>query len=402
MKSNNIFATCLLAVAVFTLVGCNRTIYPESRVDTTPATEITFEDSDVRLITLHHDSLHYSIGLYDNQISNINTIDINGEYYFITPTGCELIEISKTDNGFTVNYLDYSGNLIRSFMALEELVKDELIYQYSISPSGKWLSYKVVSGDYGMGYDFAPIQNVMLLKVNSMTPERSEQITTNGGAISGKVAWSNNDQYLAFTDFDQYKIQQVYLYDLFQRKRLQITHFSTQFPFQEIFGLHWSSDSNYLAFATVQPIRNETALAYGSGGVYIAEIDSAETKIIQVYKNKGVNRSVFWWGDQNDMVIMANNEGKYLNDADYTIGWFDVREEKIVKTKTDIDLGLNQNIYFIIPVTQDNNFIGLFGKDLFIYDYVNNSLQKRDNTMFIGNLYFITTPGGSSFSTGCN
>ena len=402
MKSNNIFAICFLFLSFLVLVSCNQTKFPESIVDATPTAERTFADSDIKLITLHNDSLIYSINLFNSQISNIINIDINGEYYFITPTGCELIEISKTDNGFTVNYLDYSGNGISSFVALEEHVKDELIYQYSISPSGKWLSYKVISGDYGMGYEFAPIQNVMLLKVNSETPENSEQISINGGAISGKVAWSNNDQYLAFTDFDQNKIQQVFLYDLFQGERLQITHFSADLPFQEIFSLTWSSDSNYLAFATVQPIKNEFTLAYGSGSIYIAKLEPTETKIIQVYKNKGINRSVFWWGDQNDLVFVSNNEGKYLNDADYTIGWYEVREEKMVKTLTDFDLQLNQNVYFVIPITEDNNSIGLFGKDLFIYDYAKNDLQKKDNTMFIGNLLFITTPGGSSISTGCN
>jgi hypothetical protein len=164
------------------------------------------------------------IGLVDDYIQG-NTILILGENLNVinkfprsdlsltgfSQDGCHLRSIRYSDGSFIIHELDFYGVETQKITALSKKAEDDTkIYQFNLSPSGRWLAYKVVD-QYGMSQEGAKIQDVKLLQVNEQTPQDVLHLTERGGARPARSTWSWDNHFLAYTDFDEAGVIQIYL-----------------------------------------------------------------------------------------------------------------------------------------------------------------------------------------------
>jgi hypothetical protein len=241
--------------------------------------------------------------------------------------GCRYQLIHPIDYGFEYSEEDLLGNELWSKVALSEVNEDELyIFQYSLSPSGEWIAYRRADQwQWGMDITGAEIQDVVLLPVNDKVPQPIMNLTSRGGSHA-PLAWSPDGQYLAYTDYDDAGLNQVFVYDLEKGKETQLTRFLTQTDQAIIIRVLWSPDSQSLLF-----VRRDFNVKTEVG---IIRVENKEIKWITLqFENYGFVSEPYgqhqpWWDNQSQVLLLTVEMEEGNRMVEYLI-WYDLSNDKI-------------------------------------------------------------------------
>jgi Tol biopolymer transport system component len=184
-----------------------------------------------------------------------------------SPDGCHLRSISYSNDSFTIREINLYGVETQQITVFpKEVESKNTTYQYNLSPSGRWLAYKVVD-QIEMSMRGAKIQDVKLLRVNEQTPQDVLLLTERGGALPAMSTWSMDDHFLAYTDYDEDGIEQIFLFNPEEKREYQITHFGQDMKDHEIQILSWAPNSKAIAFSIVGISETEAEIEQTDNGV---------------------------------------------------------------------------------------------------------------------------------------
>ncbi|GAP16106.1 hypothetical protein LARV_03902 [Longilinea arvoryzae] len=384
-------------------IAPSSSIGPLSTRQTVDRSTISTEQQIQRKIALtmtRTDSIFDAMFFFDHDLNLVNSIDTE-TYPYLSSMGCQVINISDDQRGFVITTRDFNGNILKRAVALEKRNKDDRIFGYSISPSEQWIAYLVITGDWGMSYDEAEIQDVRLLKIDAGIPQTAKLLTIHGGARANLVIWSPDNHYLAYTDFDENKSVQAFMYDLLTGESLQISHFGNEKETEQIIDLKWSIDSKYLAIATSVNVGKKDGKS-NTGAVHLFRVSDNNLQTLNL-KMKDVRNAEIQWGDAHRLLVLLITQKNIQTNPDFALIWFDVEKNAISRKLTQMELGINQ-VFSALPLTDDLNQTLIEGSSapyLFIYNYEKGELINKEQKLMDGLYQFVETSSGFLRSPGC-
>jgi len=206
-----------------------------------------------------------------------------GDYYgFVgwSRSGCEAILVSpKTGKMMWVNL---QGRVTRRI----SLVKQDLtnVFNVTFSPDEKWVSFAVAVSYVG---EMEPRPRVMYLYVKGSAPESQPVLLGTNGGSQTQPEWSPDSQSIAFADYDDAHVQQLYIARQDGSARTQVTHLPAS---DEIDSIHWSPDGSKIAFS--------------NGLLRVVDVQSPDYPV-ETWE-KLYPKNLIWW--DKDQLILANDD----------------------------------------------------------------------------------------------
>lgn len=356
----------------------------------------TINVSETVLTVARSDSIVDSLLFFDQEMNLIKSS--SNEYNpYLSSIECHLLSIYEGEKGFEIVTRDFYGKELSKELALENRAVEDRIYNASISPSEQWLAYLVITGDWGMSYSDAEIQDLRLLKIDKVSPQKALNLTSRGGARPNTVVWSPDSRYLAYTDFDDNGIQQIFMFDLNTNAISQISHFGENAKNEQIITLRWSFDSNHIAFATYTSLGESS---HTSSAIYVYDFLKRNFQQLDLQVSY-VHDNDIWWGDGLQLLI-NQKEFTELSQTRFGIVWFDVEKDEIIRKLSQDEI--KANLFSIIPLSDDLGRIliaDLPAPDVYIYELGKNELTVKEQE-FMGGIYdFVKTSSGLLRSPGC-
>jgi hypothetical protein len=228
-----------------------------------------------------------------------------------TRNGCGFyVRMSNQD----IVEVDLNGKIMRTVFS-----HDIIQYQgegtasswVEFSPAEEWVSFEVGEGDrvnFGRYGGHHEIENVYVISMDGLIGPY--QLSERGG--SWNYAWSRDNQYLAYTDYDAEGRFQVYVSTFDRSQRKQITDFDVEgVPNRFI----WSPDSQYFTIFYEYP---EGSYEFIIANILENQISSLG-KVDQLWVN-------LWWED----------EGLLVTVIDGTISWYDPESGEVLKKNDNV------------------------------------------------------------------
>jgi hypothetical protein len=171
-----------------------------------------------------------------------------------------------------------------------------------LSPDKEWLAYQIWSGD--QTYESAEYIDVGVINFNDTTSPLF--LTKNGGAR--EITWSSDGQWLAFSDYDDWGVLQVYIASPGEEVIQQITNHTE--PLKRIDYIVWSPDNKYIAYAVTNLL--ETTLPYhfkeeDEGWVGIVSRTGDLAQQISSDKFGNVIDEGIWWNADSSRIVFVGN-----------------------------------------------------------------------------------------------
>lgn len=234
--------------------------------------------------------------------------------------GCEISVVSRGRNGAlnAILLVDLWGN-IAQYLLFEEHMNN--IRNIVLSPSQEWIAYRLSEGEYIGGYDpIYEFENIEVISVGGdMGPYRLTQ--GNGGR---EVAWAPDSTRLAYGDFDENGVQQLYISNMDGTERIQLTQFDE--PLVEIRHVQWSPEGNRIAFAYTR-IGNVSSMEPQKTDVMVISAESGDIPIIsdRIY----LAYKLWWQGD--DTLVVWGYEREYgdYNMQNEHLFWIDANSGQV-------------------------------------------------------------------------
>jgi WD40 repeat protein len=357
----------------------------------------TYNTRNIVLTVSRSDSIINALLFFDREM-NLQISSTNEYNPSLSSIGCHLLSVYDNQNGFEIVTKDFLGKVIKKELALENRNVEDRIYNFLFSPSEEWLTYLVITGDWGMSYADAETQDVRLLKIDGESPQNARLLTSRGGARPDAVVWSPDGQYLAFTDFDEKGFQQVFLFSLETGLISQISHFGGEMKNEQIVTIKWSFDSNYLAFAIY---RDLSAPDQDTGAIYVYDLKNGHFQMLNI-RISFIYAQDIWWGEGHRLLINQRLQNELSTSTDFAIVWFDVKKNVIIRKLTQDEIGAES--FLVVPLADDLDRIlitGLPFPEIYIYDFTNNELIIKEQELIDGIYNFVKTSGGLLRSPGC-
>jgi WD40 repeat protein len=216
--------------------------------------------------------------------------------------GCTLIVATRDE----IVKMDLQGKILQTIFSFDQLpsITDGVILSPpstgrraidALSPDETWIAYKIGSGSYEQrGDDLEPIryeyENLETMSVDgTQGPYRLSQ---NGGAW--RAAWSPDSKQIAYSDYDEKGIHQLFIINKDGTNRRQVTSFthprmkgtSLTYPAGEILKIIWSPNGEKIASLVDQGDHWSTI---------VLNIDGKSSEALE-------NISAEWWRDNNSLV----------------------------------------------------------------------------------------------------
>lgn len=217
--------------------------------------------------------------------------------------GCKFVVLSEGN----LELISLNGERVETlftYLALQEKNLDPYGLYFSLSPNEQWVWYWQVSGNpYN---EMGPESNYEVQNIFTVSKEFREgpySLTKNGGGWL--AVWSPIGEKIAYSDYDESGILQVFVSSVQGNDKTQITDFKYKIPFEtygtDIRQINWSPDSNNLAITYVSDESQESGLA--------TVIIDPETGQLNYYQK---DTRFLWWVDAasfmvRDMSIEENN-----------------------------------------------------------------------------------------------
>jgi hypothetical protein len=313
---------------------------------------------------------------FDQRFQLINSFDARERYLVPNPDG---YLYGKTydphQKCFLISKLDLEGRVIQEIQSWIDLGSDGMdIYQFSLSPDRKWISYLRASGEKGRSLADAKYQNVELVAVNEVSAQKPIQITTSGAEGPATPAWSPDGKFLAYVDEDKYGTSQVFLYEVENAKKIQLT--AQGQPFNNIVyrTLQWAPDSGAIAFRSARQKGDGDNITFDQ---YAVGIIALETKILDWLNlddfGAYIPRSIYW--DKNSARLLILVEQEKLS----SMIWYVVETDAYNRVPVP-----DARVYQALPLNDQMTAIVLVGSDFFLYyDAQKESFKEITNEFVI-------------------
>ncbi len=241
-----------------------------------------------------------------------------------------------------------------------------------LSPDKKWLANQIYSAE--ITYNNAESINMEL--INMIEPENSILLTQNGGAITS-AAWSVDSQWVAFTDYDNNGILQVYRATSDGSTIQQLTYHTE--PVAQIAHLTWAPNGEHLAYSV-------SNLQFSSLPYEYKKEDEGWVNIVSVTDNRAERLSPskfgfvegIWWSVDSLRIVFAGSSLP-ISDTDPLSGpqihWGAIQSSTITNSFYKSDAPSD---YFSMPLPAGNiDTIILNSNDsLYLYNSVDDSYEK--------------------------
>ncbi len=277
----------------------------------------------------------------------------------LSADGCHILQWGA----FEMIERDLSGKITQDIeLRIGNNKESTGIYDYEPSPDGKWLVYKEVYGTNWMCSCDAEEQDVMLFSLSH--PEQQEiRLTSHRGAMAVELTWSPDSKFVAYTDYDDQGFRQIYIYDVANAEKIQLTHLSDKNDKQAwVSRISWSPRSDKLAVA-IDSSRSQFSHAFPLVG--IISLKSLSVQWMEVKGDATEVGSIIWAKDEKTILIGTRTDPQYLV-------WYDLETEKQIR-RVDYSSFPGRFLYGrafsidgvdIIVIIEDNSFL--------LYDYLQN------------------------------
>lgn len=261
---------------------------------------------------------------------------------------CKIIALVKSDIGEKVVNLNIDGTVGTTIFDLNEQNGDDVNLLPSLSPSGEYVAYVVLSGD--LYFDSAQYQdiNVVLLKSDN----DKIRLSTKGGAANIGGQWSPTADEIVYSGKDDSGNLQVFITTFPEISTRQITQWKDN-TISQIRG-YWSTSGKELLLVTSHNALESEVFLYST-------INRSIEKVMNLPKMRNIDK-VFWSSDDRTILFSYENPDKGLL---RTLLWFDKTSLTIYKQISERDIP-NQNdsvtnISFPFPLSDDLHIIGFMG-----------------------------------------
>jgi len=266
-----------------------------------PATETTsptFTDIlDGKLVVLRDFSANYLEDILTGRGYNLLAESKGIDILRWAGNGCTLIAATRDE----IVEMDLQGKILRTIFSFDKFptITDGVILSppsigrraiNSLSPNEAWIAYKIGSGNFQQRPDdLEPIryelENLEIMSVDGT--QRPYRLSQNGGAW--RAAWSPDSAQIAYSDYDDNRIHQLFIINRDGTNRRQVSSFTS--PAIEILNILWSPDGDKIA------------LLVGHDG----NEPSVDTIVIDVNdytSREHVNIMAKWWRDNESFIAV--------------------------------------------------------------------------------------------------
>jgi Tol biopolymer transport system component len=225
-----------------------------------------------------------------------------------------------------------------------------------ISPTGKWVSYAVWSGNFY--YEGAEYQDLEILPIEGGNPQR---LTTRGGTLTIGGAWSPKDDLIAFTDLDEVGVSQLFLNEITKGHIEQVTNFPD--PDSKIEAISWSPIGDQLVFDRSLELREDN-----SSELWVMDLPTRKISRIDFQFDIFGIGQIFWNNSGNAIVaslsVPGEKDGMYWIDMDKKV----VSHALMSGLFKEIDV-FGYSFTHPFPISRDLRYLGFLTFDsAFMYD----------------------------------
>jgi hypothetical protein len=233
----------------------------------------------------------------------------NGRLTFDT-SGCYLLSGWYKDRYAEISKHSLKGEVleIKSETYDEKLKAPDGTFNYLPSPSGDHLAYMVSSGEGGRGPADAEFLDVGIIDFEGRLKSTPTLLTSNGGGPYYGPAWSSTGSYLAYSDFDEKSIAQIFVYGVKEERQFQLSNFGEEMYNWRISSLSWSQDDEKVAFSAYGDRDGQSITPqYGIIGV-LSNSQRVPGWVSQ--QTKGVYLDLYWKADESLLMAMRYSSGE--------------------------------------------------------------------------------------------
>ncbi|WP_420632227.1 hypothetical protein [Candidatus Leptofilum sp.] len=318
-----------------------------------------------------------------NELNQIHLLDIASQRLFASqlevnplrinwlPESCVLAATIRNRDDATVNIVNIENIdavLFSDQDAVVEIAQDGFEAGWRLSPNGNLVAYLVLSGE--QYYAYSEFQNI---EVDVVDPSHSAltpiSIPSNDGVLS--FSWSPDGNYIAYSDFDERNVRQLYIYEIETDHLSQLTSFKDAGemigePIGNFIGQPiWSATSELIIF--------ETGITQEDGTVdyslWAARLDDFQTS--QLITESNTHISVMGISLDDSMTAV------YLSDGNSTSNllWIDVPFGNVVQ-KLETGEVSGTDIKLVAALIGVNSWLGEdTDGQLYLYDHVTQTVD---------------------------
>ncbi|MCB2160577.1 hypothetical protein KQH40_00665 [bacterium] len=393
MKSKNSVLIYLILVTLLCCTGCKQqnvdnfttpnssnqnmevAVTSEEMLPTQLPQEITYTpeiptSTPIGEFFLPGDSMVLILGVVDHVVGYYQVNLDTGEFRLLLADGKPVFEV--------YNWLEDSCELVVSIADSGPIVNINLdgqitsvIYSESLdlptgelSPDNKYFAYIVGSGyrDY-FRYE---VQDLLIRDLGDDI-NLVYQMSTNGGVWD--FEWSPDGSMIAYTDYDDFGIMQLYVSNLVGTNLEQISN--NKQSNLAISEIRWSTEGEGIAY---QLENKENYSAY----IIVHNFSDPNTSKIEYGPYTSI--SDFWWHSDNEIGIFYSDDESRNT---WKITWYQAFDGKLINSLGEIDTP-SQNI--VIPKSlKGTNSIGYFNQNrnvdsiFYIYDFKTDTFSSFQN-----------------------
>lgn len=276
------------------------TIRPTTESSVTPSAAANTKSLVGPLVAFFMDDDDFYLSILDVQSGEFREIRNEPFEYAFEPqwvgNGCQMF--------IRGNAIDLKGNTL--WHAPAEIAK--LAGSFSgtrLSPNNTWLAYPIFSG--AQTYEATEFIDVAIVRF--APPFDSTILSRNGGSYPGAFAWSFDEDWLVFSDYDANGILQIYKANANGKDMQQLTSHTE--PIGRIEYIALSPDNQQVAYAVTNLLHTSLPYQYDQkdeGWVGLVSISGMIERRITSEKLGSIRDKGIWWSsDSTQIVFIADS-----------------------------------------------------------------------------------------------
>jgi WD40 repeat protein len=278
---------------------------------------------------------------------------------------CQLLLTPNIDKKIVLLSVDFNGNILQEYFTGGYTSEGGWMTFPALSPSGKWVSYTVWSGEkYYLGAEFQDVF-VVSLDVDD-TPFR---LTERGGAWRGEAAWSPDGKFLAYSDKDINGILQLYISNPDGKDKQQLTHFTNE----ELAPgpIKWSPNGERLVTGIYDESDNERI----TSEFWIVSLDGENPVRANLEQGDIIREGAYWWDVKGEALMVYTEKVDRKSRGVY---WIDAINGEVLREKYEVDLAPGGNIAYPFPNGNIYNLVSL-KRDFYLYNFEDDNVSLWAN-----------------------